>query len=63
MKYQIKENMPYLWLSLLVLIIFYGIYFAKMLVQRRQGKGYGKKLMEHWEGAKRAKAKFFYCNR
>lgn len=37
MKYPIEENMPYLWLSLLVLVIFYGIYFAKMLVQRRQG--------------------------
>ena len=29
--------MPYLWLALLVLVIFYGIYFAKMLAQRRQG--------------------------
>lgn len=37
MKYPIEGNMPYLWLSLLVLVIFYGIYFAKMLVQRRQG--------------------------
>ena len=37
MKYQIEENMPYLWLALLVLVIFYGIYFAKMLAQRRQG--------------------------
>ena len=37
MKYSIEENMPYLWLSLLVLVIFYGIYFAKMLAQRRQG--------------------------
>ena len=37
MKYQIEKNMPYLWLSLLVLVIFYGIYFAKMLIQRRQG--------------------------
>ena len=36
MKYSIEENMPYLWLSLLVLVIFYGIYFAKMLVQRRR---------------------------
>ena len=32
-----EENMPYLWLALLVLVIFYGIYFAKMLVQKRQG--------------------------
>ena len=37
MKYSIEENMPYLWLALLVLVIFYGIYFAKMLVQRRRG--------------------------
>ena len=37
MKYPIEENMPYLWLALLVLVIFYGIYFAKMLAQRRQG--------------------------
>lgn len=29
--------MPYLWLALLVLVIFYGIYFSKALVQRRQG--------------------------
>ena len=37
MKYPIEENMPYLWLALLVRVIFYGIYFAKMLVQKRQG--------------------------
>ena len=37
MKYSMEENMPYLWLALLVLVIFYGIYFAKMLAQRRQG--------------------------
>lgn len=37
MKYPIEEHMPYLWLSLLVLVIFYGIYFSKVLVQRRQG--------------------------
>ena len=37
MKYPIEENMPYLWLALLVLVIFYGIDFAKMLAQRRQG--------------------------
>ena len=37
MKYPIEENMPYLWLALLVLVIFYGIYFSKALVQRRQG--------------------------
>ena len=37
MKYPMEENMPYLWLALLVLVIFYGIYFAKMLAQRRQG--------------------------
>ena len=37
MKYPMEENMPYLWLALLVLVIFYGIYFAKMLAQRRRG--------------------------
>ena len=37
MKYPMEENMPYSWLALLVLVIFYGIYFAKMLVQKRQG--------------------------
>ena len=37
MKYSMEENMSYLWLALLVLVIFYGIYFAKMLAQRRQG--------------------------
>ena len=37
MKYPMEENMPYLWLALLVLVIFYGIYFAKMLVPKRQG--------------------------
>lgn len=37
MKYPMEENMLYLWLALLVLVIFYGIYFAKMLVQKRQG--------------------------
>ena len=37
MKYPMEENMPYLWPALLVLVIFYGIYFAKMLVQKRQG--------------------------
>ena len=37
MKYPMEENMPYLWIALLVLVIFYGIYFAKMLVQKRQG--------------------------
>ncbi len=37
MKYPMEENMSYLLLALLVLVIFYGIYFAKMLAQRRQG--------------------------
>ena len=37
MKYPIEEKLPYLWLSFLVLVIFYGIYFTKMLVQRRHG--------------------------
>lgn len=37
MKYPMEENMPYSWLALLVLVIFYGIYSAKMLVQKSHG--------------------------
>ena len=33
----IEEHMPYFALTLAVLAIFYGIYFAKMLIQRRHG--------------------------
>lgn len=37
MSYPLEEKLPYLWLALLVLAVFYGIYFAKMLVQHRHG--------------------------
>lgn len=37
MKYPLEEKLPYMWLALAVLAIFYGIYFSKMLVQRRHG--------------------------
>lgn len=37
MNIPLEENLPYRLLALLVLAIFYGIYFAKMLVQKRHG--------------------------
>ena len=37
MKIPFEENMPYRLLALTVLVLFYGIYFAKMLVQHRHG--------------------------
>ena len=37
MKIPFEENMPYRLLALAVLVLFYGIYFAKMLVQHRRG--------------------------
>lgn len=37
MKIPLEENLPYLLLTLLVLAVFYGIYFAKMFVQKRHG--------------------------
>lgn len=37
MTYPLEEKLPYPWLALLVLAVFYGIYFAKMLVQRQHG--------------------------
>lgn len=36
-KRNIEENLPYFWLALLVLALFYGIYFTKMLVQKKHG--------------------------
>lgn len=33
----LEENLPYTFLALLVLALFYGIYFAKMLVQKKHG--------------------------
>lgn len=37
MSYPLEEKLPYPWLALLMLAMFYGIYFAKMLVQHRHG--------------------------
>lgn len=37
MNIPLEENLPYRLLALLVLVVFYGIYFAKMLVQKRHG--------------------------
>lgn len=37
MTYPLENKLPYQWLALLVLAVFYGIYFAKMLVQRQKG--------------------------
>ena len=33
----LEENLPYRLLALLVLVVFYGIYFVKMLVQKLHG--------------------------
>ena len=37
MNYPIEEKLPYPWLALAVLAVFYGIYFGKMLAQKRRG--------------------------
>lgn len=37
MTYPLEETLPYPWLALLVLAVFYGIYFSKMLVQHKKG--------------------------
>lgn len=37
MRIPLEENLLYLLLTLLVLAVFYGIYFAKMFVQKRHG--------------------------
>lgn len=37
MNIPLEENLPYRLLALLVLVVFYGIYFVKMLVQKRHG--------------------------
>ena len=37
MSYPLEEKLPYPWLALLVLAMFYGIYFVKMLAQHRHG--------------------------
>lgn len=37
MKFPFEELIPYRIAAIIVLAVFYGIYFAKMLVQRRHG--------------------------
>lgn len=37
MKYRLEEQLPYALLAIAVLAIFYGIYFSKMLIQKRHG--------------------------
>lgn len=37
MKYPFEHKLPYALLALLVLAVFYGIYFLKMLAQKRRG--------------------------
>ena len=37
MKIPLEERFPYALLALIVLAVFYGIYFGKMLVQKRHG--------------------------
>lgn len=37
MKYPLEKKLNYIVLALLVLVFFYGIYFGKMLVQKRHG--------------------------
>lgn len=32
-----ENNLPFPWLTLAVLALFYGIYFTKMLVQKKHG--------------------------
>ena len=37
MNYPVEEKLPYPWLALAVLAIFYGVYFGKVLAQKRRG--------------------------
>ena len=37
MKYPIEEHMPYFSLALVVLVLFYTVYFVKMLIQHKHG--------------------------
>ena len=37
MEYPVEEALSYPLLALFVLAVFYGIYFAKMLAQKRRG--------------------------
>ena len=37
MKYPLEDRLPYALLALLVLAVFYGVYFAKVLAQKQRG--------------------------
>lgn len=37
MQNSLEQKLPYALLALIVLVVFYGIYFTKMLLQKRQG--------------------------
>ena len=37
MKNSIEVNLPYAWLAIIVIAVFYAIYFAKMISQKRHG--------------------------
>lgn len=37
MKLPLEDHLPYAVLALTVLVLFYGIYFAKMLAQKQRG--------------------------
>ena len=37
MKYDLENQLSYALLAILALAVFYGIYFAKMLAQKRRG--------------------------
>ena len=37
MKYDLENHLPYALLAIFALAVFYGIYFAKMLAQKRRG--------------------------
>ena len=37
MKYPIEEHMPYFALALVVLVLFYTVYYVKMLIQHKHG--------------------------
>ncbi len=50
MNIPLEENLPYRLLALLVLAAFYGIYYAKMLVQKRHG------IRTHQIGRRKEKA-------
>ncbi len=49
-RYPLEDQLPYTLLALLALALFYGIYFAKMLVQKRRG------IRTHQIGRRKEKA-------